>query len=129
MPNLRLDGNVVVQLTESAKDANVPLRFTLAYTQKAMLDLVYAGAETNTPIADGTITTPKFIVIEVYEGAMSFAFDASGSAGTGKVTLDAGASPIEGSPARLVFCTYGTTANALYVTTTAPAKGRVWFFQ
>jgi hypothetical protein len=123
---LSFSGTLSFEPTEGDRPASVAMAFSLTYNQKSLQDLVYTGAVTNQAVGMGTITTPRAVLIEVSEGAMSFSWEADGS---GAEVLEANAAPPPDAPAFKLLHTYDDAARTLYVTTTGPAKGRVWFFR
>ncbi len=122
---LSFTGTLSFEPTEGDRPSNVALAFSLAYTQKSLQDLVFPSAVTNLAVSAGTITSPRAVLIEVTEGSMSVSWDSTGGGG---VILAANPAPPPATPAMHLLMTYDDAVRGLYITTTGPAKGRVWIF-
>lgn len=130
MPTLKLALTVTPQLTVAARETAVPFKFDTVYSQKALLEYALAMSVVNQELIPGSVTMPQVIVIELYEGAISVAFDAAGSAGTGLVKLNRIGTPEPENPAYFIYANPVPTATALYVSTPlAAARFNVWYFQ
>lgn len=126
MPSITFTGSIAIQLTDEARPATVPVSFSGTYVEKSMNDLSYSVAVTNQAIPQGTVTNPKFILIQVTEGSMSISRSVSGTA---PIVLTANPSPPPGDVPTLFSYTFSAPTESLYVTTTGPARGRVWLFE
>lgn len=130
MPTLKLAVAVSPQLTAAARESSVPFNFITSYSQKAMMEYAMAMSVVNERIARGSVTAPQCIIVELYEGAISVAFDAAGSAGTGLVKLNRIGTPVPENPAYFIYMNPVPTATDLYVSTPlAAARFNVWYFQ
>ncbi len=122
---LSFAGTLSFEPTEGDRPSNVAVGCSLQYTQKSLQDLVFNGSVSNQAFGAGTILSPRFVLVEVTEGSMSVGWH---SAGTGNVILEANPAPPPVTPGFYLLTTYDATSRTLYITTTGPAKGRVWFF-
>ena len=125
---ITMSGNLLLQVGSEAEPSPLPIPMDLDYTEKAMNDYSWPTPQTDLPLNQGTITSPRFIFVEVTEGAITLSTDV---AGAGPVTLSANPTPsVAGDyPARLMLFTYAPAAAQYYVTTTAPSRARIWFFE
>ncbi len=123
--SLTLDfaATLTLKLNEDMRPAPLPIAFSLTYTKNAMHDGSTTGAVTNQAIPQGSVTAPKFVLVQVLSGTVSFSWD---SAGAGVEVLTAGET---GVPATKIMARSNATAAQLYITTTGPASYRVWMYQ
>lgn len=130
MPTLKLAVTVTPQLTAASREAAVPFNFTTTYSQKAMMEYALDMGVVSEKIDCGSITAPQCIIVELYEGAISVAFDAAGSAGTGLVKLNRIGTPTPTNPAYFIYMNPVPTATDIYVSTPlASSRFNVWYFQ
>lgn len=127
--NLRVTLTVQPQLTSGSKEPSVPFSFFTQYAQKVMAELVFTGAVTDEQIPSGHITAPQALIVEVYDGAIDFGFDISGSAGTGKLPVSRSGNPIPDAPGYIIWYNPTPSAKKIYATTTGPARANIWLFQ
>lgn len=124
---ITLSGNLFIQMAGEAKPSPIPLLTELDYTEKSVNDYSWPSAQTNVALNQGTVTAPRFIVMEVTEGDVSISTSAVGA---GAVKLSANPTPQPGdSPARLIFFTFAAATAQFYITTSGPAKAKIWFFE
>lgn len=125
---ITMSGNLLLQVGSEAKPSPLPIPLDLDYTEKSMNDYSWPTPQTNLALNQGTVTSPRFIFVEVTEGAVTLSTNIAGS---GPVTLSANPTPsVAGDyPARLMLFTYAPAAAQYYVTTTAPSRARIWFFE
>lgn len=124
---LSLVSTLQYQPTDASRPTPVPIAVSsLPYTQCSLQELVFAAPAANVPLSEGTGTAPKFVYIEVVSGSVSITPSNSGANG---LVLTANPTPVVGEwAAGILLLTYGALA-ALYLTCSAPAQVRVWFFQ
>lgn len=120
-----LVANQYVQLGSESKPAAQPMQISIEYSEKSINDYVWSSAQTNAPIAQGSVDSPRVLVIEVTEGSIELANNVSGD---GAIKLSANPTPGAGdSPALFFMFTYDAEAAQYYVTTTGPAKAKFTF--
>lgn len=124
---LSLTGTLQFQPTDAARLVPIPVAFSgLPYSQYSQQELVFVAAQTNVPLADGTITAPRFVFVEVTTGSVDISKDVGGA---NPFTIGANPTPAASETAGfLMLYTYGANG-PLYLTTPGPAQVRVWFFQ
>lgn len=128
MAKITLTGNLFIQLAGESKPAPLPLNLDIDYTEKSVVDYAWTTSQTNLALSQGTVTAPRFIFVEVTEGAVQLAPDPTTV--DGHITLAANPTPASGdSPARMLFFTYAPEATQWYVTTTEPTRAKIWFFE
>lgn len=128
MAKITLTGNLFIQLAGESKPAPLPLNLDLDYTEKSVVDYVWTSTQTNFPLNQGTVTAPRFIFVEVTEGAVQLAPDPTTI--DGHVFLSANPTPAANeSPARMLFFTYAPEATQWYATTTELTRAKIWFFE
>jgi hypothetical protein len=127
MAKITLTGNLFIQLAGESKPAPLPLNLELDYTEKSVVDYVWPSNQTNLALSQGTVTAPRFIVVEVTEGNLLLSTSA---AGTGAMQFNANPTPQAGdSPARGIMFTYNASAAQYYATTSGPTRAKIWFFE
>lgn len=126
MTTISFTGTINLQLTDESRPAPIPLAASLTYTEKTLVDFSYAATQTNVALAQGTVTAPKWILVQVTEGAVSLSWL---SDGTGPTVVKANAAPPPTDPGTLLLMTYSPGAGQLYLSCTGPARGRIWLFE
>lgn len=126
-PQLRFTGNLFFNLTDRAVPTPNPVEFALSvYSKGACLGYNEATAATDLAVADGSITAPKCVFIEVEEGDCTFRWETGSSVGT-RLSMDA--DPVPTQRAMLLMFTPVGASRTLYITSTGAFKCRVWLFQ
>ena len=123
---IKLTGNLLVQLTEGSAPAPIPVGFEMSYTEKVIYDFSYLSAQTNVPVPAGSVTNPRFLLVFLYEGAISLSWDSGGAAPT---ELAANPTPPPNDRPLLMLFRYGAPASALYLSTAGAARGAIWIFE
>lgn len=124
---ITLAGNLFIQLADEVKPQPIPLALDISYTEKSLVDYSWSTDQTNKALAQGTVTAPRFILIEVVEGQLSLSTSA---AGTGGVLYAANPTPAAGDPpARGIMFTFDPATATFYATTVGPTRAKVWFFE
>jgi hypothetical protein len=127
MATITLTGNLFIQLAGEAKPAPLPLNTSLDYTEKSVVDYSWTTPQTNLALSQGTVTAPRFIYVEVTEGAIALSTSAVGA---GAVTYSANPTPQAGDPpARGIMFTFNPATAQFYVTSLGPARAKIWFFE
>lgn len=126
MPSIAFTGNILLQQTDTASPAPIPVSWSTTYTEKAMLDLAFTAVQANLPIASGSVGAPRIMYVEVYEGTFLLSRD---PAGANPVKVSVEENPVPPNKAMWMRLTFAPTAEQWYLTTTGPAAGRVWFFE
>lgn len=127
MAKITLTGNLFIQLAGESKPAPLPLNLDIDYTEKSVVDYAWTTAQTNLALSQGTVTAPRFIFVEVTEGALALT---TAVGGTGATVYSANPTPQAGdSPARGLMFTYHSSASQYYATTTGPTRAKIWFFE
>ena len=127
MPKITSVSNLTVQLTNESKPSPIPRTIDLTYTEKAMTDYAVVAPVANQACSMGTVSAPRFVLIEVTLGVVEFSWDSLGAAPT---TLSANPTPQPNDPpATLIMFTFAAVAAQLYFTTTGPAQFKVWVFE
>jgi hypothetical protein len=127
MAKITLTGNLSIQLAGESKPAPIPLTLDIDYQEKSVVDYAWTAAQTNLALSQGTVAAPRFIYIEVTEGALTISTSA---AGTGAVKYAANPTPQAGDPpARGFMFTFDPAAAQFYVSTTGPTRAKIWFFE
>lgn len=121
-----LTANMYIQLGAETKPAPIPISITIDYNESSISTHVWSAAQTNLPLPQGTVDSPRVMVVEVLEGSVSLA---NNSAGDGAMVIAANPTPQAGDPASLfMFFSYDPAVAQWYVTTTGAAKVRTSFF-
>jgi hypothetical protein len=127
MAKITLTGNLFIQLAGESKPAPLPLNLELDYTEKSVVDYAWTLNQTNLALNQGTVTSPRFIFVEVTEGDLRLS---TSSAGTGAMKFAANPTPATGdSPARGLMFTYDASAAQFYANTIGPTRAKIWFFE
>ena len=127
MAKITLTGNAFIQLAGESKPAPLPINLDFDYTEKSIVDYAWATAQTNLALSQGTVTAPRFIYVEVTEGAIALS---TSSIGAGATRYAANPTPQIGDPpARAILYTFDPATAQYYVTTTVPTRAKVWFFE
>jgi len=121
--SISLDGNLLIQLSPEARPTPVPLKFALQYTRKAMFDYVLAPNTANLAVGPGSVTAPKFVLIWVREGTVSFSWASNGA---GAMDVSANPNPPPGDVPVVFLMRFEPGASTLYMTSTAGAVCSVW---
>ena len=125
---VRFSGNLVLNLKDSAVAQPTPIEWALqTYTQKAILGLDFTTAQTNLAVADGSITAPKVVYIEVESGVLDIKWDVEDS--TVPTRLSMSADPVPTNRAQLMLFTPVGTARTLYVSSPGAVKANIWLLQ
>jgi len=124
---LSLAGTLQFQPTDPARPAPIPVAFSgVQSTQASLQELNYTGAQATTALQEGTVSSPKLVYIEVLSGSVDIS---KSNSNANPWTISANPTPVANEQAAfLMLYTYGTNG-VFYITTTAPAQLRVWFFQ
>lgn len=127
MPKITITSNLMIQLTNEAKPSPIPRNLDITYTEKSINDYNVVGAVANQACSMGTVTAPRFVLIEVTLGVVEFSWDALGAAPT---TLSANPTPqTNDPPAQFILFTFAAVTGQLYYTTAGPAQFKVWLFE
>lgn len=127
MAKITLTGNLFIQLAGESKPAPLPLNLDIDYTEKSVVDYAWTTAQTNLALSQGTVTAPRFIFVEVTEGALALT---TAVGGTGATLYSANPTPQVGdSPARGIMFTFSPQTSQYYATTTGPTRAKIWFFE
>jgi hypothetical protein len=127
MAKITLTGNLFIQLAGEAKPAPIPLSLDIDYTEKSVVDYVWTTNQTNLALSQGTVTSPRFIFVEVTEGGVALTTDV---AGAGATYFAANPTPTLGDPpARGLIFTFDPATSQYYATTTTPTRAKIWFFE
>lgn len=126
--SVRFTGNFLLNLKDSAQPAPEPVEWALAtYAQKAVLGVDFATAQTDLAVADGSITAPKVLYIEVISGVLDAKWDTA--VGTLPTRLSMDADPLPVYRAQLMLFTPVGTSRTLYISSPGPVKANIWLFQ
>lgn len=121
---VNLEATLTLKLTGEMRAAPLPITYSLTYTKNSMHEGSVTGAVTNQAVPRGAALAPKFALIQVLEGTVSFSW---ASDGAGAEALSANE---DGSvPATKLLMRQDPGTVQLYMTTTGPASYRVWLFQ
>lgn len=123
---IKLTGNLLVQLAEGAQPSPVPVGFDMTYTEKVIYGFNYNGAVANQPVPAGSVTNPRFVLVFLYEGAISLAWNI---AGDGATALAANPTPPPSDRPIMMLFRFNAPASALYITVAASARGEIWLFE
>lgn len=123
---IKLTGNLLIQLAEGAQPAPVPVGFELTYTEKALFGFSYTTPIANELVPAGSITNPRFVLVFLYAGAISLAWNADGD---GATELSANPIPPPTDRPVLMLFRYNAPESALYITVAESARGEIWLFE
>ena len=123
--SLSLQATLQFQPTDASRPAPVPVVISqLQYSQLAQFGLVFTSPQTNVLLGEGTISSPKFIYIEVVSGEIDFT---PSSTGLNPIKIVANPTPAAGDVSACMLVYTQGTPGPFYVTTPGPATARVWF--
>ena len=126
--SVRFTGNLLLNLKDSAQPAPEPIEWALAaYSQKAILGVDFSGAQTDLAVADGSITAPKVLYVELTQGVLDLKWDTD--TGTVPTRLSMDADPAPSYRAQLMIFTPVGTARTLYISSPGAVKANIWMFQ
>lgn len=127
-PSVKFSGNLLVNLKDSALPSPEPIEWALAtYTQKAILGVDFATAQEDLAVADGSLTAPKVLYVEVISGVLDLKWDAVGGSVPTRLSMDA--DPVPSSRAQLMLFTPVGTTRTLYISSPGAVKANIWLFQ
>ena len=127
-PSLKLTGNILLNLTDRAIPAPNPIEFLLAsYSKSACLTYDELTPLTNAPVADGSVTAPKCMFVELESGVLDLAWDVAGT--TVPTRLSMAADPVPAQRAGLILFTPVGTTRTLYITSVGTFRAKIWLFQ
>lgn len=126
--SVKFTGNLSLNLKDSAQPAPEPIEWALsAYTQKAILELNFETAQTDVAVADGSITAPKVLYVELLSGTLDLKWDVD--SGTVPTRLSMASDPVPTYRAQLMLFTPVGTARTLYLSSTGAFRANIWLFQ
>ena len=96
---IKLTGNLLVQLAEGAQPSPVPVGFEMTYTEKVIYGFNYNTPVANQPVPAGSVTNPRFVLVFLYEGSISLAWNIAG----GFAGLISFVSPLQRWPLTALF--------------------------
>ncbi len=126
--SVKFTGNLLVNLKDSAQPAPEPIEWALAaYSQKAIIGVDFSTAQTDLAVADGSITAPKVLYVELISGVLDLKWDVD--AGTVPTRLSMDADPVPTYRAQLMMFTPVGTARTLYISSPGAVRANIWLFQ
>lgn len=123
---IKLTGNLLVQLAEGAQPSPVPVSFDMSYTEKAIHGFNHTTPVANVPIGAGTVSNPRFVVVFLYEGSISLAWNV---AGDGPTVISANPTPPPTDRPLMMLFRFNAPASTLYLTVPVSARGEIWLFE
>lgn len=123
---IKFTGNLLVQLADGAQPNPVPVGFELSYTEKCIYGFNHSTPIANSPVPAGSITNPRFVLVFLYEGSVSLAWNI---AGDGPTIISANPTPPPADRPIMMLFRYNSPASALYLTVPASARGEIWLFE
>lgn len=125
---VKFSGNLLINLKDSAQPAPEPIEWALsAYTQKAVLGVDFSTPQADLAVADGSITAPKVLYVEVISGVLDLKWDTGGGSVATRLSMDA--DPVPVYRAQLMLFTPVGVARTLYLSSPGPVKANIWLFQ
>lgn len=126
--SVRFSGNLLLNLKDSAQPSPEPIEWALSvYDQKSVLGVNFTVAQTDLAVADGSITAPKVLYVEVLTGVLDLKWD--NDAGTVPTRLSMDADPVPTHRAQLMMFTPVGTARTLYISSPGAVRANIWLFQ
>ena len=123
---IQLSGNLLVQLSEGAQPAPVPVGFSMTYNEKVIYGFNYNGVVSNQPVPAGSVTNPRFVLVFLYEGSISLAWNVDGD---GPTVISANPTPPPADRPIMMLFRYNAPASALFISVAASARGEIWLFE
>jgi hypothetical protein len=123
---IKLTGNLLVQLAEGAQPAPIPLSFDMSGTEQIIYGFNHLTPVSNQLVPAGSVTNPRFILVFLYEGSISLAWNV---AGDGATVLSANPTPPPSDRPLLMLFRYNAPASSLYLTVPSNARGEIWMFE
>lgn len=123
---IKLTGNLLVQLSEGAQPSPVPVGFELTYSEKVIYGFDHTAPVANQLVPAGSVTNPRFVLVFLYSGAISLAWNV---AGDGATAMSANPTPPPTDRPIMMLFRYNAPASSLYLTVPANARGEIWLFE
>lgn len=124
--SIKLSGTLLVQLAEGAQPAPVPVNFEMSAGEKVIYGFNHNSPVANSPVPAGSVTNPRLILVFLYEGSISLAWNV---AGDGATVISANPTPPPADRPIMMLFRYNAPASALYLTVPASARGEIWMFE
>jgi hypothetical protein len=124
--SIALDGNLLLQLTPESRPQSIPVKFATSYTKKVMYDFTFLTSQSHVAAPQGSVTSPKIVIIWIDEGTVDFSWD---SMGANPTSVSANPTPPPEDTPVWILMRYAPGAGQLYLSCTGPAKGRLWLFE